>query len=463
MDPSGALQSLWQQAGGDPAALADIHFTNPDAQLPSVFAVGTLAASTIAAQALVAAELWRLRSGRRQSVQVDARRALAMFRSERYLSIDGRPPVEIRNPLTGFFQAGDGRWVQLHANFPHHRDGILRILQCDDSREAAAAAIAKWNAAELDARLAEAGMCAALIRSPDEWRAHPQAVALADLPLFEILRIGDAPPQPLGRGVPSERPLSGVRVLDLSRVIAAPVAARTLAQHGAEVLAVSAAHLPNIEPLVIDTGRGKRSARIDLRSEEGRNTLHGLAREADVFLQAYRPGALAAQGFSPEELCARRPGLVYVSLSAYGHVGPWKERRGFDSLVQSATGIAWEEGQAAGLAGPGKLPCQGLDHASGYLAAFGAMIALHRRATEGGSWLVRVSLAQTGRWLQRMERVADGLQAPEMHAEEVRPWLQEIDSPFGRITAVAPVEQMPETMPRFARPPVALGTDPAQW
>jgi len=463
MDSSGALQSLWQQAGGDPAALADIHFTNPDAQLPSVFAVGTLAASTIAAQALAAAELWRLRGGRRQPVQVDARRALAMFRSERYLSVDGRPPVEIRNPLTGFFQAGDGRWVQLHANFPHHRDGILRILQRDDSREAAAAAIAKWKAAELDARLAEAGMCAALIRSPDEWRAHPQAVALADLPLFEILRIGDAPPRPLGRGALPERPLSGVRVLDLSRVIAAPVAARTLAQHGADVLAVSAAHLPNIEPLVIDTGRGKRSARIDLRSVAGRDTLRGLAREADVFLQAYRPGALAAQGFSPEELCAQRPGLVYVSLSAYGHVGPWKERRGFDSLVQSATGIAWEEGRAAGLDGPSKLPCQGLDHASGYLAAFGAMIALHRRATEGGSWLVRVSLAQTGRWLQRMERVADGLQAPELHAEEVQSWLQEIDSPFGRVTAVAPVEQMPETMPRFARPPVPLGTDPAQW
>ena len=463
MTPSAALNFLWQTAGGEPDALDVVRFVRPQAQLPSVFDVGSLAASTIAAQALAAAELWRLRGGTRQTVEVDVRRALAMFRSERYLTVDGKPPEDIRDPLTGFFQAGDGRWIQLHANFPHHRAGIVRVLQCDDNKPAVAAAIACWNAADLDARLAEAGMCSALIRTPDEWRVHPQAVALADLPLFEITRIGDAPPQASADAAAAPRPLAGVRVLDLSRVIAAPVAGRTLAQHGADVLAISAPHLPNIAPLVIDNGRGKRSALIDLRGSDGRACLAALAREADVFLQAYRPGALAAQGFSPQELCAQRPGLICVSLSAYGHVGPWKERRGFDSLVQSATGIAWEEGQAAGSPGPGRLPCQALDHATGYLAAFGTMMALQRRAREGGSWLVRVSLAQTGRWLQSMERIANGLQMPDLGRDEIKPWLQQMASPFGTVSAVAPVEQMERTPPHFDLPPVPLGTDDARW
>jgi crotonobetainyl-CoA:carnitine CoA-transferase CaiB-like acyl-CoA transferase len=166
---------------------------------------------------------------------------------------------------------------------------------------------------------------------------------------------------------------------------------------------------------------------------------------------------------SPEELCALRPGLVYVTLSAYSHAGPWKERRGFDSLVQSATGIAWEEGKAAALPGPGKLPCQALDHATGYLAAYGAMMALQRRAEEGGSWLVRVSLAQTGRWLQSMERIAGGLQASELERDEIRPWLHTVDSPFGKVTAMAPVEQMTETPPAFELPPVPLGSHAPGW
>jgi crotonobetainyl-CoA:carnitine CoA-transferase CaiB-like acyl-CoA transferase len=463
MAPADALHFLWNEASGESAALDSIRLFHPDAQLPSVFAVGTLAAATIGAQALAAADIHYRRTGRRQTVEVDVRRALAMFRSERYLLVDGKPPPSPWDPIAGYYEAGDGRWLQLHTNFPHHRDGVLRVLGCENSREAVAKAIARWCASDLDARLAEEGMCAALIRNPEEWQATPQAAAIAALPLFEIIRIGDAPPEAVGRGMAPARPLAGVRVLDLSRVIAAPVGARTLAQHGADVLAVSAAHLPNIEPLVIDTGRGKRSARIDLRIPGERDVLRRLVRDADVFLQAYRPGALASQGLSPEELCALRPGLVYVTLSAYSHAGPWKERRGFDSLVQSATGIAWEEGKAAALPGPGKLPCQALDHATGYLAAYGAMMALQRRAEEGGSWLVRVSLAQTGRWLQSMERIAGGLQASELERDEIRPWLHTVDSPFGKVTAMAPVEQMTETPPAFDLPPVPLGSHAPCW
>lgn len=310
--------------------------------------------------------------------------------------------------------------------------------------------------------LADAGLCAALIRTPEEWAAHEQARAIASLPLFEIERIGDAPAEPIGRGDASQ-PLAGVRVLDLTRIIAGPVAGRTLASHGAQTLLVNGPHLPNIAPLVIDNGRGKRSTWIDLRDAAGVDTLHALAREADVFLQSYRPGALAARGFTPQALAARRPGIVYVSVSAYGHAGPWAQRRGFDSLVQSASGIAWHEQQAAQASGPRHLPCQALDHATGYLAAFGAMIALARRAREGGSWHVRMSLAQTGRWLQSFGAVPDGLQAPDLALADVRDRIDRIASPFGALDTVRPAERLSATPPSFARPPVPLGTDDARW
>ena len=469
MDADDVLSELWRLARADPSALASVRFADRDRSLPSSFHVGPAAAATIAAQALAAARLWELRSGQPQAIEVSQRRALAMFRSERYLTVNGKPPKDPFSPLFGYYATRDDRWIQLHTNFAHHHQGVLRVLGCEDRRDAVAAAVLLCKVADLEQRLADAGLCAAWVRTPEEWQAHPQAAAIAALPLFEIERIGDAPPEPLKPFAPhsstsaASRPLTGVRVLDLSRVIAAPVAARTLAQHGADVLAISAAHLPNIESLVIDTGRGKRSAQLDLRDASGRSTLRELVRGADVFLHAYRPGALAARGFDPQALCALRPGLIQVSLSAYGHAGPWAQRRGFDSLVQSATGIAFDEGQAAGVASPGRLPCQVNDHATGYLAAFGAMIALHRRAREGGSWLVRVSLAQTGHWLRSLGRVADGMAAPDLSLDEVAPWRHTMDSPFGLISAIAPVEQMSLTPARFELPPVAPGTHAPEW
>ncbi|WP_116135511.1 CoA transferase [Trinickia diaoshuihuensis] len=463
-----ALEHVWSVAGCDAAALDDIRLVGEDPGLPSVYRVGALANATIGAQALAAAECHRLRTGRRQRVEVEQRRALAVFRSERYLRIDEGAAPELRDPLMGFYETRDGGWIQLHTNFPHHRQGIVKVLGCADDQAAVTEAIREWDGAALDQVLADAGLCAALIRSPEQWSALPQAAALAALPLFEIERIdggtNEAPPIPIGAGgSPSTRPLEGVRVLDLSRIIAGPVAGRTLAQHGADVLLVNGPHLPNIAPLVIDNGRGKRSALLDLRRDDERSVLHALAREADVFLQAYRPGAIAAHGFSPEALARARPGIVYVSICAYGHTGPWSRRRGFDSLVQSASGIAWTEREAAGTAAPKHLPCQALDHATGYLAAFGAMVALQRRAVQGGSWHVRVSLAQTGRWLQSFGTIADGWRAPDVRLGAVRDLMQTMDSPFGKVLAAAPAETMSETPPRFDRPPVPLGTDRPSW
>jgi crotonobetainyl-CoA:carnitine CoA-transferase CaiB-like acyl-CoA transferase len=456
------LEQLWRAAQCDPAALSFISTTGGDPQLPSVYRVASLATDVIAAQALAAAECFRQRTGRAQHVEVDARRACIAFRSERYLRVDDGPAPDLRDPLTGFYETRDGRWVQLHANFAHHRAGIVKVLGCANDHASVMQAIRGWDGAALDQALDDAGLCAALIRSPAEWAALPQAQSVAKLPLLEIVRIGDAPAMPIG-GEPGDRPLAGVRVLDLSRIIAGPVAGRTLAQHGASVLLINGPHLPNIAPLVIDNGRGKRSATLDLRETSGRESLKALLKDADVFLQSYRPESLAARGFGPGDAARVRPGIVYVTVSAYGHEGPWSARRGFDSLVQSASGIAWTEAHAAGETKPRHLPCQALDHATGYLAAFGAMVALHRRATEGGSWLVRVSLAQTGRWLQSMGTIADGQRTPDVGFDDVGDALQTMDSPFGRLTCTQPAERMPATPPHWALPPVPIGADGARW
>jgi len=451
--------ALWKHAAAPADALEAVTLTGAELALPSSFAIGTAAQATIAASALAAAELWRLRTGRQQQVSVDMRNAAIEFRSERYMRAAGQGRGEIWDKIAGLYRCGDERWVRLHTNFPHHRDGVLKLLGCDYSREAVHLALGGWEAEKFETAAAQAALVASMTRSFAEWDAHPQGRAVARLPVFTIEKIGDAPPQPLP---PGERPLSGVRVLDLTRVIAGPVCGRTLAAHGADVMLVTAAHLPQMMPLVIDNGRGKLSTFVDLREASGRDTLSGLARDADVFVQGYRPGAVKDNGFGPDELARLRPGIVYVSLSAYGHEGPWASRRGFDSLVQNANGINQAEAEAAGSAQPKPLPCQAIDHASGYLMALGAMTALARRATEGGSWHVRVSLAQTGHWLRGLGRI-DGLGCADPSFDDVRDRLEESASGFGKLTAVRHAATMSETTPRWARPSVPLGTHPPRW
>ncbi|MET0919132.1 MAG: CoA transferase, partial [Burkholderiales bacterium] len=418
------------------------------------------AQASIAASALAAAELWRLRGGRHQLVTVDMRHAAIEFRSERYFRVEGKEPAEIWDKIAGTYRCGDGRWVRMHTNFPHHRDGVLALLACDYDKAAVQRALLNWRAEEFEEAAAQAGLVVTAKRSFAEWDQHPQGMAVGALPVFSIERIGDAPPQPLAA---APRPLGGVRVLDLTRIIAGPVCGRTLAAHGADVLLVTAAHLPAIEPLVIETGRGKLSCQIDLRDPVEQSTLHALLRDTDVLVQGYRPGALQSLGFGPEQVAQLRPGIVYVSLSAYSHVGPWADRRGFDSLVQTASGFNEAEAQAAGADQPRPLPCQALDHAAGYLMAFGAIAALARRCMEGGSWHVRVSLAQTGKWLRQLGRIEDGLSCNEISSDDLQDLLEDNDSGFGRLTAIRHAAQLSETPARWVRPSMPLGADPAAW
>jgi hypothetical protein len=401
-----------------------------------------------------------LRSGQSQGVTVDMRHAVVECRSERYLRVDGNGPPPAWDAIAGIYKTRDRRFVRLHTNFPHHRDAVCKVLNCTPDRDEVQAALMAWDAEAFETAAYAAGGVVAMMRSHEEWTALPHATALAQLPLLSIEKIGEAAPRPWPKG---DRPLAGLRVLDLSRVIAGPVSGRTLAAHGADVLLVSGPDLPAIPWLAIDTGRGKLTSFIELKNEQGRGVLRDLLAQADVFSQGYRPHALANLGFAPLDAARISPGIVFVSLSAYGHSGPWAERRGFDSLVQTATGFNHAEGQAAGVEGPKELPAQILDHATGYLMAFGAMMARIRQSREGGSWHVRVSLAQTGRWLWNLGRLHDGFKAEDLKRDAVSPFVEEVPSGFGRLRAIRHSAILSKTPAFWARPAAPLGSHPPEW
>jgi crotonobetainyl-CoA:carnitine CoA-transferase CaiB-like acyl-CoA transferase len=455
-----ALAELWGLGGGDPGALDHVLLTGADPVLPSSFRIGVAAQASIAAAGLAAAAFHHQRGGGAQRVSVDMRHAAIEFRSERYLRINGAAPQSLWDPLAGLYTTGDGRRVRLHTNFPHHRAAVLALLGCPPVREAVERHLRAWKAVEFETAAAEQGGVVAAMRSRAEWDAHPQARALAGIPVVQIEKIADAPPRPLR---PGPRPLSGLRVLDLTRIIAGPVAGRTLAAHGADVMLISSPQLPFVDWLVKDTGRGKLSAFVDLKTSEGRARLAALVSQADMFLQAYRPGALDALGFAPGEVADLRPGIVYGSLCAYGPAGPWANHRGFDSLVQTATGFNQAEGEAAGIDGGKELPCQALDHATGHLLAFGAMMARARQAREGGSFWVRVSLAATGRWIWQLGRLAHGLAQKDPRIEDVQDLLQTSASAFGELRGVRHAAALSDTPAGWDRPAVGLGTHPTRW
>jgi crotonobetainyl-CoA:carnitine CoA-transferase CaiB-like acyl-CoA transferase len=456
--PRSALRELLELAALDPSRETEVAFAGADPVFPTPYRIGTAGAAALAALGLAAADLWALRGGRAQMVAVGVRAAGAAMRSNRYLRIDGRSPPGPWDALSGFYPVRDGRWVSLHCNFPLHREAALRVLGTGADRKAAEAASAGWEGVELEEAVHAAGGCAGLAREAAEWGVLPQAAAVAAEPLLEIRRLGDAPPEPLPG---ARRPLAGVRVLDLTRVLAGPTCGRALAEHGADVLRIGAAHLADSGAMEIDTGLGKLSAFVDLRTTEGVAVLRRLVAEADVFSQSYRPGALAGRGFSPGDMAHVRPGIVYVTLSAWGASGPWSARRGFDSIVQTVSGMALAQGDGDK---PRLMPVSAIDYVSGYLMAFGALVALARRAREGGSWLVRVSLARTGRWIVERGTVEDWRALPaELPEQELRSLLTETESSFGRVQHLRPVLQMPETPPYWARPPVALGSSAAAW
>ncbi|MEJ8810108.1 CoA transferase [Variovorax ureilyticus] len=458
MNANDALRGIWQTAGLPSDALACARLSGADPVLPSSFAVGAAAQSTIAAAALAACELGHVRGATRQEVAVDMLHAA--LECTAWFSIDGRVP-DLWDAFSGLYRAADG-WVRIHANFAHHREGALRLLGLDPvtaQRTDAEAAMRSWRAIDFEDAAAARGLVATAMRTFDEWDATPQGRAIASQPLFTIDRIGDAPPARLPPLEANDRPLSGVRVLDLTRILAGPVGGRALAAYGADVMLVNSPKLPNVEAIA-DTSRGKLSAHVDLQTEAGRAALSHLLTDGHVFVQGYRPGGIEALGFGAIDTARMRPGIVHVSLTAYGTQGPWASRRGFDSLVQTAMGFNHAEGEAAGGGKPRPLPMQILDEATGYLIAMGASAAMCRQQREGGSWHVQVSLAQTGHWLRGMGRVPDGL---KVAVPDRAPFLECSPSGFGELAGLSHSAQLSRTPAAWPRPSMPPGSHPPAW
>jgi len=456
-EAAAALADLLRLAGIDPVP-ADLRGADP--VFPTPYKVGSAGAAALAAVGTAASRLWYLKTNRIQNVRIDVRAAAAAMRSARYLRIDGQAPKDPWDAFSGYYPVKDGRWISIHCNFANHREAAMKVLGNPADRAAAEAASAKWDGLALEDAIHAAKGCAGLARPKEEWMKHPHSAAVAAQPLLVIEKIGESKAEPLPTG---NRPLSGVRVLDLTRVLAGPTCAKSLAEHGADVLKITAAHLPDSGMADLDTGIGKLSARLDLRNATETDALRGLARESDVFVESYRPGALAARGFSPEALARLRPGIVCASLSAWGPTGPWRERRGFDSIVQAVSGIAQASGDSAK---PRLLPVSAIDYVTGYLMAFGVCVALGRRAREGGSWLVRIALARVGKWIVDRgtlpETAYRGL-PNDLPEAELNALYAEMDAPDGSLRYLKPVLSLSETPPYFSRPPVPLGYHPPRW
>ena len=461
--PQDVVRSLWCGAGLNEASLDRLQLSSAEPALSSSFAVGTASQSSLAAAAMAATEIGRARGQADQDVAVDMREAVLECCGA--FTVDGKKPV-VWDPIAGLYACRGGAaldWVRLHANFAHHRDGALRLLGLPPgpttTRAQVEAALASWSALDFETAAAEAGLVVAALRDFETWKQHPQQAAVAALPLIEITRIGDAPPldwPPLAADV---RPLAGIRVLDLTRILAGPVAGRTLAAYGADVMLVNAPHLPNIDAIA-DTSRGKRSALADLREPADRDAFGAALAGAHVFLQGYRPGSLRALGFGVDDAARIRPGIVCASLSAYGRSGPWASRRGFDSLVQTATGFNVDEAAAAGTSTPRPLPMQVLDMATAFLLAFAIEAALLRQLREGGSWHVQLSLARTGLWLRSLGRVEGGFTAAPA---DFSAQMEASDSGFGHLLALRHAARFSRTPARYARPSVRPGTDCLAW
>ena len=445
-----------------PQPTVSIGVSGDDPVVPSPFRIGTGVSSALGMVGSAAARLWELRNGRSQEISIDLRHAVASLSSMRWVQLDGEPALsQFPHPngsaalTTGLYECADGRWVHMQSEFPHLHRAVLELLGADNHAESIAARVKTWQSSALETALTEHGLCGAIARTADEWSGHPQGEALSGLATVEIEKIGESPAEPLPD---TARPLAGVRVLDLTRVLAGPTCARTLAEHGADVLHIASPTLPTFEALEIDTGHGKRQTWADLATTEGREILRELVRESDVFSQGYRAGSLDRRGFGPKDIATLRPGIIYVSINCYGHTGPWRDRPGWEQLAQTVTGIVMGQG-AGGV--PATVPAAMNDYTTGYWGAYGAMTALARRAEEGGSWHVKVSLCQTSMWYERLGQ--PHVKEEAVVLEDVTPFSGVSETEWGRVNHLRPVVQMSETPPHWQQPTSPLGSHAPKW
>jgi hypothetical protein len=395
---------IWHAAGDRADVPERLALTGPRQVLPSVFDVTGLAVASVAAATLAAAEFLAARNGTAPgTVTVDSRAASAAFAAEAMFTPVGWDRPEAWDPIAGNYRASDG-WIRLHTNYAYHRAAVEKVLHASDA-DAVAAAVRGWKAADLEAAIVEAGGCAAAMHAREEWLASPSGAATASAP---PLSVTDRLPPSAYRAQEATVPFAGVRVLDLTRVIAGPVATMFLAAYGADVLRVDPPGFAEVAAVLPVTTAGKRTTALDLRSAAGRAAFEGLLAGADVLVTGLRADALARLGYDDEVLAGLNPALIVASHNAYGWNGPWRARRGFDSLVQMSCGIADAGAAAAGKDRPVPLPVQALDHGCGYLTAAAVGRALARRLTEGRVSRIRASLIGTANFLWSLPRPASG-------------------------------------------------------
>ena len=428
--------------GPDPAPTVTLQ---APARLPAHFDVTGLALASMAA---AAGEIGAL-SGAAEAVTLNARRALLWVGMA--LQPQGWAIPAPWDPIAGDYATADG-WIRLHTNAPHHRAAALAVLGCAPERAAVAEAVRGWSRDALETAVVATGGAAAAMHDLARWAAHPQGAAVAAEPLIHWRQAAEAPARPL--------PLAGLRVLDLTRVLAGPVATRLLAGFGAEVLRIDPPDWsePGVEPEVT---LGKRLARLDLRDNADRATFAELIRSADVLVHGYRPGALEGLGFGPEARRRLAPGLIEVTLDAYGWAGPWAGRRGFDSLVQMSCGIAAAGMAATGAERPVPLPVQALDHATGYLMAAAVGRALRVRAATGAVMSARLSLARTAALLTGAGMTDAGGDWAPAGAADLAPDIETTD--WGPARRVGFPITLGGAGPVWRHPAGPLGRDAARW
>ncbi|KAK6003420.1 hypothetical protein QM012_009191 [Aureobasidium pullulans] len=467
------VEELWKGLDLPSKALSRVQLEGASGPaLPSSFRLGVLAQGSIALSALAAAQIHALRNDAQvPQVETPLQHAVIEFKSERFYTIDGEPRQPKPNAIGGLHRTADG-YIRVHDSFPNHSNGMLKLvgLPLGSTRNQLADKIAQWRSLELeDAATIKGKLAAYALRSYSEWDALPQSTAIADFPI-SVQPISSEGKQ----GFPDHIPrgafacLKGLRVVEMSRVIAAPLCGKTLAAHGADVIWVTSPNLPDLPDIDREFGRGKRTVQLDIQKATDKAKLLKIIKDCDVFIQGYRPGSLARYGLSPEELVKVNPNIVIANMSAFGPDGPWAGQRGFDSLVQTCSGMNVSEAQHADQGEPARpMPCQALDHASGYLLATGIMAALYRRIVRGGAWRADVSLAGTMKYLRSLGqyRGSSGFQCKDYKKQADVPaeYLETRETGFGRMTAVKHSANISGCEVGWKIMPKPLGSDSAEW
>ncbi len=463
------LNELMRIRGGDQPPFNEIKIIGKDPVLNTSFKIGEVAAATHASVGIAINDLWEMKTGRRQKVAVNVRSAAATLNSNKYIKTrnsDGDyknlidKEHEFNRQLNGVYSTKDGRWVLPHFGLNHLRDRMLNLLNASPTKESIAKAVSKWDSFELENAIERHKLCGGTVRTNAEWLTELHGKILSTKPVIEIIKIDSSDPEPIPKG---ERPLTGIRVLDLTRILAGPIAGRTLAEHGADVLMVTARHTPQVHAYLADTSHGKRSCFLDIRKKENACQLKELVKKADIFSQGYRPGTIDRQGFGAEELSKIRPGLIYISINCYGFDGPYSSRGGWEQVAQIMTGLTLENSSSKSNQKPKLLPAAANDYITGYLGAYGAILALARRAKEGGSYHVRVSLCQTAMMIYRNGKFTGGLKPKELSANEIEVISQTTLSHLGQAKHLAPILHLSETPPFWNFSTPKLGGDSAEW